>query len=41
MYISREGSSRQEGIVYFESIGMGMPQEITGKSSMIVKFIEK
>lgn len=41
MYISREGSSRQEGIVNFESIGMEMPQEITGKSSMIVKFIEK
>jgi hypothetical protein len=41
MYISREGSSKQEGIVNFESIGMEMPQEITGKSSVIVKFIEK
>ncbi len=41
MYISREGSSKQEGIVCFESIGMEMPQEITGKSSVIVKFIEK
>jgi len=41
MYISREGSSMQEGIVSFESIGMEMPQKITGKSSVIVKFIEK
>jgi hypothetical protein len=41
MYISREGSLEQEGIVSFESIGMEMPQKITGKSSMIVKFIEK
>ena len=41
MYLSREGSSKQEGIVNFESIGMEMPQEITGTSSVIVKFIEK
>lgn len=41
MYISRETRTKQEGIVNFESIGMQMPQEITGKSSVIVKFIEK
>jgi hypothetical protein len=41
MYISREGSSKQEGIVSFESLGMEMPQSISEKSSVVVKFIEK
>ena len=41
MYLSREGSSKQEGIINFESIGMEIPQDITGKSSVIVKFIEE
>jgi len=41
MYLSREGASTAEGIITVESMGMEMPQKITGKSNVTVKFIEE
>jgi len=40
MYLSRETGSKAEGIVTVESMGIEIPQNITGKGAVTVKFSE-
>jgi len=40
MYVSRETSSKSEGVVTVESMGMEIPQNITGTSVVTVQFNE-